>query len=229
MKIMLTQVAKGLAVASALTFASYAQAVMVDVTDAFDTNIAGFGTDVSVVDNNDGTNTLGLDVSEFGIIADAGSALPVGSMVDTLTFTIVAPEGYAITGISYTEGVTAEISGVGFGIGSGTFQFEDEFGTVGGGLGTQIFDASVIPGTVLSLGSPTITENSVGDPLFVQTIEVTIFNSLSAFASTGTVSLDKVMPEVTVTLTAVPLPPAVWLFGSALLGLVTVARRKKRA
>ena len=47
----------------------------------------------------------------------------------------------------------------------------------------------------------------------------------SSTTETGAIYLD----DASLTVTAVPVPAAVWLFGSGLLGLVGIARRKKAA
>ena len=55
-----------------------------------------------------------------------------------------------------------------------------------------------------------------------ESISVGVEGSLSDFVY----GLDTFMP-ITISTSAVPVPAAVWLFGSGLLGLVGIARRKK--
>lgn len=67
---------------------------------------------------------------------------------------------------------------------------------------------------------------------FNANFDVTTFTFLSqdpnaSIAANCTFELDNTCP--TVTASAVPVPAAVWLFGSGLLGLVGIARRKKAA
>jgi len=49
------------------------------------------------------------------------------------------------------------------------------------------------------------------------------------FPSTSGGAIQPLRDIISGTVDAIPLPPAVWLFGSGLLGLVGIARRKKGA
>ena len=54
----------------------------------------------------------------------------------------------------------------------------------------------------------------------------TAFSSFNANFDITSVTVDSFVPTP---VAAVPVPAAVWLFGSGLLGLVGIARRKKKA
>lgn len=98
--------------------------------------------------------------------------------------------------------LSGELEGLAFGNFAG-------IGTAGR-VGTFTFEA-------LTAGSMTLTADTTSDPL-----------KGGAFISDVTFSEQAMtFGNVTVAVNAVPVPAAVWLFGSGLLGLVGVARRAK--
>ena len=84
-----------------------------------------------------------------------------------------------------------------------------------------------------------ITSQSTGDPFTVTfTADTLEINFLGRRASDGVEDLDPdilnvwrtsghLYADISIQTSAVPVPPALWLFGSGLFGLVSVARRKK--
>ena len=51
--------------------------------------------------------------------------------------------------------------------------------------------------------------------------------AISGEMEEGWLFIDLTVDTLTQSITTVPVPPAVWLFGSGLIGLIGVARRKK--
>lgn len=94
------------------------------------------------------------------------------------------------------------------------------FDASGGSAGLQTWDMSVIV-------------DPSQDAIFTNTVSVSIQNTLKAytdaFGETAWIQkkLSFIASEDTGVLPPVPVPAAAWLFGSALLGLLGVARRKR--
>ncbi|MFP6781080.1 MAG: hypothetical protein VCB59_05215 [Gammaproteobacteria bacterium] len=130
--------------------------------------------------------------------------------------TLVAPTGYTI---SYEEHVNIETTN-GFAVAGGSL--------VAGGITNNLL--SVIAGS----GTAFQTWN-IG-PVFVpinnkQTIDVSFTNSLvaSRFGGLGDIArVEKSSAILTVGLTAVPLPGALWLFSVPFAGLITISRTSRR-
>lgn len=90
---------------------------------------------------------------------------------------------------------------------------------------TTVTDVFTIGGWQLDLTSLSIVDQTAD----LLTLEGSGFLSGNAFDITGvnwTFSASAVGTSYSMTMTAVPVPAAVWLFGSGLLGLIGVARRK---
>ncbi|MCG6937113.1 MAG: VPLPA-CTERM sorting domain-containing protein [Gammaproteobacteria bacterium] len=92
------------------------------------------------------------------------------------------------------------------------------------GLGTSCFSATL---TSTDLASPLSFDTTAGSPT------VSDFGAITPNLKTATFTYTTTNPgfksnatEITFTQTVVPVPAAVWLFGTGLLGLVGVARRK---
>ena len=131
-----------------------------------------------------------------------------GAFLDgTLSITIT---GGAIPGITGPTIVSGDIFNFGFsGTGNGgNLEFETTI-TGGDWLGTSI---TGVAGTIAGI---TIS----GGTIPIGTWDSSMFTS--SFSGTNS-------SQDTFTTAAVPLPAAVWLFGSGLFGLVAVARRKNR-
>jgi len=103
-------------------------------------------------------------------------------------------------------------------------------GTVGDGnislsSFTSVTDLYTIGGWQLDLATMAITDQTAS----LLTLEGTGLLSGNGFDATDvnwTFSANDIGSSYSMTITAVPVPAAVWLFGSGLLGLVGVARRK---
>ena len=97
-------------------------------------------------------------------------------------------------------------------------------GTSYGGAGAQnmTFSWSVNPNIpVTETWDVTATGNAAGDTAVVSVISALILPTSSAFPGFS--------PQFSGTLSKVPVPAAVWLMGSGLIGLVGVARRRRRS
>lgn len=164
-----------------------------------------------------GTTTISGNQITIGINnfkADGASQVTV-SALDTFSFTVTAPTGFKITKITYTESGKGETTnGVAAATGSITAD-----GTPKNFL-TQLF----IPNTSESDWSITGSVNVANK----DSIAVSIVNSLfaAAFLPTDLAYVEKTGASISVDIAPVPVPPAVWMLGSAIVGLATVGRRK---
>jgi len=138
---------------------------------------------------------------------------------DTLYMTLTAPDGFLIKSVTIEEsGINNNTIG-GISIAQGSLIADGKVY----GLGTHIYPSTSgvdSPWAVGPLQTPTIDK---------KTVDVAIINSLTAFyggGGPGQASVKKTSAVVTVGLSAVPVPPAIWMLGTAIAGLVTVGRRK---
>lgn len=164
-----------------------------------------------------GTTTISGNQITIGINnfkADGASQVTV-SALDTFSFTVTAPTGFKITKITYTESGKGETTN-GFAAATGSITAD---GTPKNFL-TQLF----IPNTSESDWSITGSVN-IADK---DSIAVSIVNSLfaAAFLPTDLAYVEKTGASISVDIAPVPVPPAVWMLGSAIVGLATVGRRK---
>lgn len=195
------------------------------------------------------TTTLTFFPSDFIVQSTNGAG--VESIFDILNFTIDAKQGYAIKNLSLSETGDYELSGdfgasgdapqvnarglwavtsnttidtAGVGDLPAGFNFRSEqlfnTGTLTGDTNGAGFDWNI--GANVDLSS---YENWGMDTSVTATLE----NHISAWSfdngELGNIAKKSISISVK-TISAVPVPAAVWLFGSGLLGLVAVARRK---
>ena len=168
------------------------------------------------------TFTIGLAPSGFAAVAGTTDVVPVdvGSTSETISFNLVAAAGQKIVSISYTETGQATLD-------SGTVAIAT--GGVTANLHSQNFPSVIFAAPTTDFGwtlGPAAFDFSA---LSLTTVPVTITNHLSAIAfgpSGADVSISKNAPTLIVETAPIPLPPAVWMLGSALVGLVTVRRRR---
>lgn len=162
-------------------------------------------------------NMVTIGLMDFEAVTD--DVTSPATALDTIFMTVVAPDGYLITGINYFESGSYSVTG----------------GVVGA-------DGSVVVGGVSTdLGSPTVVTDAIGTaagtfmyPVSVavpgaETLDISATNSLFAvvFGNPGaSASIVKDTAYFEVELTAVPVPPALWMMGSALVGLVAVRRKR---
>jgi hypothetical protein len=186
----------------------------------------------------DGTSTF----STASASSTVGSA-PLDAITNPLGFAGTSPLSLSITGVTRnsgwdvsTSGATGEQSFSG-----GSFTLSDNSGTLLQGTITDsaltapagsnpqvatIFSFNVVNysvisaslGTGLSAPLPGSYSISMELPANYSTPTEDTPAGLSAFNATGTGTFN-----------ALPIPPALWLFGSGLLGMVGIARRKKAA
>jgi len=105
----------------------------------------------------------------------------------------------------------------------------DLFSVDTGSLGRDEFDDGNFVFTGIFGTGGTITQTVLGVAPGVTTNLFTGFVGLSSLVVTSNDGAFPVMDNITVDVSAVPVPAAVWLFGSGLLGLIGIARRKKTA
>jgi hypothetical protein len=92
---------------------------------------------------------------------------------------------------------------------------------------TAFFNANVIDWVFYSWGTPNITAGGTSDitSIFSPPLQFNPNEHYYAFVAGGSVAPTTVDVELTVS--SVPIPAAVWLFGSGVIGLVAAARRKR--
>lgn len=190
-----------------------AQAATVTFSNLADGNNAAafFDIGTTVIDGDN------IDIGINGFTAN-GSNQATLSALDTFSFTVKANPGFVITKVSYTESGSGQTTnGVALATGSITAD-----GTPKNFL-TQLFT----PNTGLS-------NWSIGGSVDVankQEIIVSIVNSLFAVTFGGLTDIATIsktgatLTIETIEAAPIPLPPAAWLLGSALVGLVTMGRR----
>jgi len=135
---------------------------------------------------------------------------------------ITAPTGMVITKLTYVE------SGV------GTIAGTDAIGAIAESVQLIANGTPLSPLGAAAFGGP---GSYVWGPLTqtfdfgagVAEVDFAVINTLFAFALTGSATNEKLGASIEATLAPIPLPPAAWMLGSALVGLVTVGRRKLAA
>jgi hypothetical protein len=203
---------------------SVASAATVQVTGVAtgDGDEALFGT--NIVQTGANGEILTLDINDF-FTEDSGPGISLpATALDTVTMTLTAPENYLITSILYVENGTAETSA-------------DSVAGVNGAITVGGIPVNFNPEVIGPNSGGEVTWEIMPIPLAlaggVDSVTVTITNSLSAlaFEPDASARIEKTDAVLTLGLTptAIPIPAAVWLFGSGLLGLIGVARRKKTA
>ncbi len=204
------KVAQGLVVIALTLLMTSAQAAGVIVSNILDDGFPTLFTgSVSQTGTSDEMIALGLN----NFRADGGSIV-TQSAVDTLFMTITAPAGFFITSITYEEKGTG-LTGDGFAAATGSMVVD---GTPVNFL-SQIFGPNTSSSwTISPMATPVANKLS---------IDMSITNSLVAFVfDAGPAIIEKTEASVMVGLTAIPIPPAIWMMGAAVAALVTVARRR---
>lgn len=169
---------------------------------------------------------IGLTSFAASSVNGVGTLGPLGIKYDTVSVTFKADPGMKITNIAFGE--------------KGTFvRLGDSAATYAGGSIVVNGSAPVtfvpVPLETNQQGSANVTDWDVGftTPISFQvngdTATVVFTNILAALTAPGTQDIaiiSKKLAAIHVDVAAVPLPPALWMLGSALVGLVTVGRRK---
>jgi hypothetical protein len=192
------------------------QAALVTVSDV--ATISGLFTGASASDGaNPGDVVVDIGLSNFK--ADVSGGPDSDSAFDTISFTLTAADGFFITGLSYKEDVAASVSNGGVAIATGSFTYN------GIPLNLGVVNLFSPSGTTSSTGTLGVNNAVFQTPL--TSVDIVITNSLFAatFGPDSAASISKSLASLTVTTAAVPVPAAAWLFGSALVGLVTIGRR----
>ena len=196
---------------AAMAMASTAQAATVSFTNLADGNGAALYFDVGTTSASG--NTLNIGLSNF--TANGQSQLSL-SALDTLSFLVTAPTGFHITSISYTESGTGATTN-GFALATGSLTADG----IPKNFLTQMFTPNTGASSWSISGSIDIANKDAIAVSIVNSLFAVAFNPLADIAS-----ISKTGASISVEIAPVPLPPAVWMLGSALVGLATVGRRK---
>lgn len=196
---------------------SASAALVVSDVATGDGSEALFGTDI--MQSGENGSTLTLELNEF--VADGGGFGVFGpvTVTDTVTMTLTAPEGYFITGFVYNEAGNANV---------GFASFAEVTGSITvGGIPVNFNNELITPDS--GMVSWSIDPIALALVEGVESVTVTITNTLSAvaFEPPEDAIIEKTEAILQVGLTPVPVPAAVWLFGSAVLGLVGMSRHKR--
>lgn len=211
----LTQAACGLVLILSVSTANAMDVIISNLAD---------GDGVSNLFDVSGTSASGslitIGLNDFR--ADGTNALQQ-SAVDTLSMTLTAPTGFVITSISYSEsGAGKTESGVAVATGS----------LVADGIPVNFLQQLYAPNTGGAPGDPIIGWSIDVIDLAIankESIDLNITNSLFAFSFGGAAEIEKTEATLTVGLSAIPIPPAIWMMGAAITALVTVGRRGGQA
>jgi hypothetical protein len=175
----------------------------------------------------DGDNVLSIGLDNFAVTATGGGTAEdkFKNALDTIAFTILAPDGYTITEIAYTEGGTASRTGsTAFTLATGSWTVDGVTGAFENVVGLTPTSGS----TTWSLGA----NRSFGVGDMKTSIAVIITNQITAVAMTsGDVAMiGKSNPTtLEVTITPIPIPGAALLFGSGLIGIIAWRRRSTKS
>ena len=160
--------------------------------------------------------TLGLGAGVNVFAADGAATI---SAVDTMSMTITAPAGHFITSVAYSEAGTGETGTGGIAIATGSMVVDG----MPSNFMSQLFNPNTAASAwVINPAAVLIANKSE--------ITMSITNSLFAFlfdALNGPADIEKTSAVITVTTALIPVPPAVWLFGSAVVALGSIGARRK--
>jgi hypothetical protein len=201
----------------------------------FFTNILQDGSSVAILENGGGIQSSSNVNDFYNSLSGVSSNVIVGTVTDItlvgvdLFVSAVPDDAYTASEITALDSLLAgggsifflgENSNGGWPLRNG--YINDALSVLGSGL-------SIIPDSIFGTGIETATGAQIAtDPL---TDGVTTFTyGVPSEVSGGThLFLGTAMqPFVAYEQTVIPIPPAVWLFGSGLLGLAGIARRKKQ-
>lgn len=181
---------------------------------------------VSIVDTRemwDITTTSALDdktltIGVTNFTADGNIGGSNITALDTLSLSITAEAGYVITKVTYVESGTRELGASGIAVYTGSATANGQSNALGFNLFQGASDGT--------WNTDALFEYDAADG--VQSVDFVVTNSLIAF---GEALITKGAASIVVEteLAPVPLPPAVWLLGSAILGLVSVRRNSNNA
>ncbi|MGR8948790.1 MAG: VPLPA-CTERM sorting domain-containing protein [Gammaproteobacteria bacterium] len=157
-----------------------------------------------------GDKVLTIGVSDF--VADGTLGGVNVQAFDTFSLTIDSEPGYAITKVTYFEEGTRNVLAGGIAIYTGSATANGQSNA----LGFNLFQGAS-NGT---WDTDAVFMYDVADN--VTSVNFSVTNSLIAF---GDSQIGKTGASITVETSLVPLPPAAWMMGSALLGLLAVRRK----
>jgi len=161
------------------------------------------------------TLSAGFGLNDF----TAASLEGLVEIEDTLSFTVTAPDGWLITGISYSESGMGSVSAAALARAKARLVIDGAVHDLGSW--NFLFGASgewVLPETEMSFAIASL-----------QSVDIDIINELlaAALGSDAEAFISKTSASFSVTLAPVPLPPALGMLGVGLLALATVSRRKR--
>ena len=158
-----------------------------------------------------GDKVLDIGVTDF--FADGNLGGININAFDTLTLTIETEPGYVITKITYDEGGTRTLGAGGIALYTGSASANGQSNA----LGFNLFQGA----SNGSWDTDALFEYDISDG--VNFVDFSVTNSLTAV---GDALIAKTGASITVETAFVPVPPAIWMMGSALLGLVAVRRKR---
>ncbi len=168
---------------------------------------------VVAVDDDTVHVVLGLD----GFSASSAALTEPGSRLDTSSMIITPDAGYRITSVRYVEEGNWSVNN-GIVIGDGSL--------VVNGIGADLGSTFVVAQTGSASGDFGF-DITIGG-LTAEVVDVSATNSLTAAviaAASSSAEINKTSAYMEVELAPIPIPPAVWMLGSALVGLATVRRK----
>ena len=158
-----------------------------------------------------GDKVLDIGVTDF--FADGNLGGININAFDTITLSIATDPGYVVTKITYEEGGTRDVGvgGIALYTGSATANGQSN------ALGFNLFQGN----SMGNWDTNAVFEYDIADG--VSFVDFSVTNNLTAV---GAALIAKGAASITVETALVPVPPALWMMGSALLGLVAVRRKR---
>jgi hypothetical protein len=144
------------------------------------------------------------------------------SALDSMFLTMSAPANFVISSISFSESGNHNVNGTdGVSVDTRSITIDGMPRTLAPHFKSNTFGVNV-PWSIGPIVVPTANKG---------TIDISTVNSLFAFAAVGgSASVEKnIPPQITVGLTAIPLPPAFLLMGTAIVALAAVKRREEKS
>lgn len=157
--------------------------------------------------------TLNIVLDNFVAAANVGA---VDVAFDTISFTVTAAPGYKITGVGFQEKVTGTTGQAGFGYATGSV-------AVSGYGSNSLSNATWMPNSNAFQNTLGFLPLDLGGG--VDSLNIAYTNTLVA-ANGSTIT--KQDADFVFTVAPVPLPSAILLLGSAVMGMVVVGRRGAR-
>lgn len=197
---------------------------------------------ISITGNIEYTPPNFRAASGFGFCSTPFTGAPNCNVQSELNLTLIARTGFAFDGITLNEGGSYKLNGASAVVSVAGVMDVFEGGTISGQneFGSIISGTTFVDDNIFHPWSAAASANLTGlNWDGITTIDIVVDNSLVAFSAPSSTDEAEIQKEQVATgvslgidmsggASNVPVPAAVWLFASGLLGLGGLARRKGR-